>query len=287
LIHYPDRDPLEVACYPEANHADILERHPDAVAAEPFSPTIRQPTTPLTAEEETAIRAWLVLIEETDPATIAEVIGQCQRDADARDYFTGRAAAEIAQECPPRVLTKLTKPPFGSFGSEQDEPFSKNLPAIRLIRTHMLEVSDRLGIDPVIVHRIPDDEVELWAALEGKALEAGLLMLDDDAARHAGKVPLDDTAAVCCARCGPVWLSHDIARVLPVVAGWPHALGCPWCHVRKAGGYVPRPPVACAGCTHFRPDHVNPVEGMGACAAGHARRYPMQPHPCDSFNPRR
>lgn len=90
LIHYPDRDPLEVACCPEASHADILERHPDAVAAEPFTPTIRQPWAPMTAEEETAIRAWLALIEETDPATIAEVIGQCQRDADARAYFTGR-----------------------------------------------------------------------------------------------------------------------------------------------------------------------------------------------------
>ena len=53
---------------------------------------------PLTANEETAIRAWLALIEETDPATIAEVIGQCQRDADARDYFTGRAAADNLQK---------------------------------------------------------------------------------------------------------------------------------------------------------------------------------------------
>jgi len=100
LIHYPDRDPLEVACCPEATHAEILERHPDAVAAEPFTPTIRQPSAPLTASEETAIRAWLALIEETDPATIAEVIGQCQRDADARDYFTGRAAAELPKPDP-------------------------------------------------------------------------------------------------------------------------------------------------------------------------------------------
>jgi hypothetical protein len=45
----------------------------------------------MTAEEEQAIRAWLALIEETDPATIAEVMSKCQRDADARDYFTGRA----------------------------------------------------------------------------------------------------------------------------------------------------------------------------------------------------
>lgn len=100
LIHYPDRDPVEVACCPRATHAEILERHPDAVAAEPFTPTIRQPSAPLTASEETAILAWLALIEETDPATIAEVIGQCQRDADARDYFTGRAAVELPKPDP-------------------------------------------------------------------------------------------------------------------------------------------------------------------------------------------
>jgi hypothetical protein len=91
---------VEVACCPEATHAEILERHPEAVAAEPFTPTIRQTSTPLTAEEETAIRAWLALIEETDPATIAEVIDQCQRDADARGYFTGRAAAELPKPDP-------------------------------------------------------------------------------------------------------------------------------------------------------------------------------------------
>ena len=36
LIHYPDRDPVEVACCPEATHADILERHPDADARDYF-----------------------------------------------------------------------------------------------------------------------------------------------------------------------------------------------------------------------------------------------------------
>lgn len=46
LVHYPDRDPVEVACCPEATHAEILERYPDAVAAEPFTPTIRQPSAP-------------------------------------------------------------------------------------------------------------------------------------------------------------------------------------------------------------------------------------------------
>jgi len=35
-LHYPDREPLEVATFPPASHAEILERHPEAIAAEPF-----------------------------------------------------------------------------------------------------------------------------------------------------------------------------------------------------------------------------------------------------------
>lgn len=60
----------------------------------------RQPLAPVTADEERAIRAWLALIGETAPATIAEVVSQCQRDADARDYFTGRAGAELPKPDP-------------------------------------------------------------------------------------------------------------------------------------------------------------------------------------------
>lgn len=102
LIHFADCDPVEVVCCPEASHVEILERHPEAIAAEPFTPVIRQPSASLTANEERVILAWLVLIEETDPAIIAEVIGQCQRDAEARDYFTGRAAVELPTPDPTR-----------------------------------------------------------------------------------------------------------------------------------------------------------------------------------------
>lgn len=108
LIHYHHRDPVEVVCYPESTHAKILERYPDAIAAEPFTPTIRQPSAPLTASEEAAIRAWLALIEETDPATIAEVISQCQRDADARDYFTGRAGFKTRPKSRLTVSNQMT-----------------------------------------------------------------------------------------------------------------------------------------------------------------------------------
>ncbi len=83
-----------VYCHPDATQAEVLERYPSAVAAEPFAPTMRQPSAPMTAGEEAAILAWLALIEETDPATVAEVIGQCRRDAEARAYFIQRAAIE-------------------------------------------------------------------------------------------------------------------------------------------------------------------------------------------------
>lgn len=95
LIYYPDRDPVEVAFCPEATHDEILDWNPNAVSAIPFIPTIRHPPALMTGSEEAAIRAWLVLIGETNPVAITEVIEQCQRDADARGYFAGRAAAEL------------------------------------------------------------------------------------------------------------------------------------------------------------------------------------------------
>ena len=53
----------------------------------------------MTAEEETAIRAWLSHIEETDAAIIAEVLSQCRADAEARAYFL-RRAEEVPQPVP-------------------------------------------------------------------------------------------------------------------------------------------------------------------------------------------
>lgn len=47
-------------------------------------------------EEEAPIRAWLAHIEETDPATIADVLAQCQSDAQARAY-----CLEQARQIPP------------------------------------------------------------------------------------------------------------------------------------------------------------------------------------------
>lgn len=61
-----------------------------AVAKPPQGQTAR-----MTSDEEQAIRAWLALIGETDPVTMAEVIDNCRRDAGAREYFVGRATTEL------------------------------------------------------------------------------------------------------------------------------------------------------------------------------------------------
>ena len=87
--------PAISATQPKRKAATVARIATVAVA----NPKEGQPV-PVTAEEEMAIRAWLALIEETDSATIAEVIGQCQRDADARDYFTRRAVAELPKPDP-------------------------------------------------------------------------------------------------------------------------------------------------------------------------------------------
>ena len=43
LLHYPDREPVEVASFPPATHAEILERHPDAIAAQPLHQDAPEP----------------------------------------------------------------------------------------------------------------------------------------------------------------------------------------------------------------------------------------------------
>lgn len=149
----------------------------------------------------------------------------------------------------------------------------------------LLELADRLGIDPAHVHRIPACDLVLWAAIPGDALRTYLLALDDTATRQAGKVPLNDTAAIHCHGCGPVYVHPGIAAVLPVVDGWPRALGCPWCFVRKVGGYIPRPRVTCGTCRHFQPDTINLAAGVGGCASGHGTHYPTQHDGCGDFNP--
>ena len=188
-----------------------------------------------------------------------------------------------------QTLVQSHAPAAPTAPAEKSRPVTKTAEAAPAgnadTRTALLALADRPGIDRAAVVRIPSADLPLWATVPAEALRTYLLAADDAATRQAGKVPLDDMAAIHCAHCGPVYVHPRIAAVLPVVNGWPHAAGCPWCSIRKAGGYIPRPRITCENCTRFQPDSVNPAAGVGTCASGHGTHYPMQRHGCEDFQP--
>ena len=192
---------------------------------------------------------------------------------------------ESWQKCPDGPPPKLTKPPFVGFASTPDGHSRIIVPAVRDdLRGDLLAQADRLAVERMHVHRLDDGGLRMLAAIGQDGARAYLLAAADAATRQAGKVPERDTTAIYCAHCGPVFAHPDIATMLPVVNGWPRALGCSWCFVRKVGGYIPRPRVTCEGCRHFTPDTINPAAGMGKCASGRGTFYPMQRRGCGDFN---
>lgn len=90
-FHYLDGAQKEAAYCPSVTRVEALAGEPDAIAAEPFEPICRRPDEPLRANDETAIRAWLRHIKETDEGIVSNVMKQCHTDADARSYFIERA----------------------------------------------------------------------------------------------------------------------------------------------------------------------------------------------------
>ena len=65
------------------------------MAAEPFAPTIKKPSSPLTVNNAAMIRAWLGSIGEDNPAIIAKVMEQCQSDKAARAGFLQMAVEAL------------------------------------------------------------------------------------------------------------------------------------------------------------------------------------------------
>lgn len=188
----------------------------------------------------------------------------------------GTATPELRQRIAERkadLLVALRQPDTTTTSSPTD------------MRASLLVLADRPGIDHAAVVRLPSADLPAWATVPTEALPDYLRALGDVATRQAGKVPLDDIAPIHCAHCGPVFVHPAIAACLPVVNGWARAIGCPWCAIRKAGGAVPRPRIACETCTRFQPDTINPVAGVGTCASGHGTHHPMQRHGCGDFQP--
>jgi len=114
-------------------------------------------------------------------------------------------------------------------------------PADPAVRGDLLALADRLAVDLAHVHRLDDEGLTLLTAIGEGGMHAFLLAAEDAATRLAGRVPKGDTALMHCTHCGPVFVHPVVAAVLPVVDGWPRAIGCPWCAIRRAGGYVPQP----------------------------------------------
>ncbi|WP_449428800.1 hypothetical protein [Rhodanobacter umsongensis] len=184
------------------------------------------------------------------------------------------------------ALTLQRVPVAPAVPVQKQEGVAETADPLHAIRVHLLALAAAEGMDAAHVHRLRDADLAACIGLDARQLAAYLGMLRDTADRRAGRVPLDDTAAIHCEQCGPIWVNPDIAEVLPVVGGWPRALGCPWCFVRKAGGYIPRPCVTCEGCRHFAPDTLNPEAGMGTCGAGKGMHWPMARHICGNHSTR-
>lgn len=90
------------------NPAEVTEQASNSKACTPVTPDTPEiimpqratATAPLPADAEAEIRAWLAMIGETDPATIHEVLGEYHRYQDARDYYGGRAGADLPKPDP-------------------------------------------------------------------------------------------------------------------------------------------------------------------------------------------
>lgn len=143
-------------------------------------------------------------------------------------------------------VPKVPEPPFGTFGTSMEERLQR-------IRSRLKALAIDARADPAVVASLSASELlatdERCAIAEsvhsgqGRLLAIAYLQcLADTAARKMGKVADGDTAGIICRRCGKVFVHPSVAAVLPVVGGWPRALGCPWCFVHLPKGVsLPRP----------------------------------------------
>lgn len=93
LLHYAGRDPDRAVFSPPATWADVLERHPKAIAAEPYPGSSSLAAPALTDAERRMLAAYLERIGEDDPECIATYWRQCEQDAEARAAFLREAGA--------------------------------------------------------------------------------------------------------------------------------------------------------------------------------------------------
>lgn len=116
------------------------------------------------------------------------------------------------------------------------------VPDTAATQSRLLKLAEADNHDFRLVQALGDALLRECHSYSDAQLRALLSMVADGADRRALRRPSGDTAGVWCRKCGPVWVHPSIAAVLPVVSGWPQALGCPWCFVHPAHGeHIPRP----------------------------------------------
>lgn len=92
LLHFGDRNPMEVSFSPPASHSEVFASYPDALAVKPIEAGRREAGGVLAGNQEATILTRLAQIGETDETTLDEVLKHCRRNEDGRDYFVARAA---------------------------------------------------------------------------------------------------------------------------------------------------------------------------------------------------
>lgn len=115
------------------------------------------------------------------------------------------------------------------------------------VRGRLIGLADADLFDVALLDGQDDDDLALLAGLDDKVLRAFLRCLHGANLRELGRCPPDETGRALCRSCGPVWIAPEVAKLAPVIAGWPRVLGCPWCHVQNRQA-IPRPRVTCGEC---------------------------------------
>ena len=144
------------------------------------------------------------------------------------------------------------------------------------LRASLLAICRSHALPERLVANLPDAELEGCELLSAEGLVRWVQVLAENERMRQGIAPDGWTQASYCHHCSPVRLWADAPL---------HVIGCPWCHVRRAGGQVPRPAVTCANCAHQKRRSDTGDAGMQSCMAGHSTHMAYAEHACDDWRP--
>lgn len=190
-----------------------------------------------------------------------------------------RLEAIRAGKAPSCQVPKVSKGGFGTFGTLQDGRFhperAASAPDHAELRARLVDLCRQEELPDRLAATLPDGDLAGCDLLSDAGLRRWLHVLDENTRMQQGIAPDGWTQASYCHHCGPVRLWAGAP---------PHVIGCPWCHVRRTGGTVPRPAITCATCTHQQQPNTSDA-GMHGCPKGKGLHFALELHPCESWKP--